>query len=999
MDISEKGFELYIQQYLEEIHDYRVRVGIKQRNNTDYDLKYCLDPDLLLEFITSTQKEEWERLEKQHGTAVIPKFLSRLDSQIRRRGTLHVMRNGIKDFGCFFDLAYFQPATTLNPEHQAKYARNIFSVMRQVQYSAKNNNSIDLAIFLNGLPIATLELKNKLTGQNAMNAILQYQRDRDPRGEPLLAFKRCLVHFTVDGDSVYMTTHLKGPGTYFLPFNRGHDGGAGNPINPDGYASSYLWEEILAPTSLLELIANFVFVEIDPDDGNENLIFPRYHQRDAVRYLVAQAKEQGVGHNYLIQHSAGSGKSKSIAWLAHRLASLHDDDNERIFDTVIVITDRRILDKQLRNAVLQFEKQTGIVQAIDKDSQQLLNALEGGSEIVVTTLQKFPVVIDKIYELEKEAKGSAEAFQSAMRGRKFAIIADEAHSSQSGETSKSIKQVLAVDEAEAKENEPLTGEDLINASMSKRGRQRNLSFFGFTATPKTKTLELFGTKQPDGSFRPAHLYSMRQAIEEKFILDVLSTYTTYATYFNLLKKVEDDPRYPKSRAIGQMKRYVSLHEFTIAQKTGIMVEHFWETVRHRIPDANGKGQAKAMVVTRSRLHAVRYKRAFDRYLKKQGYDAVALVAFSGEVDDGGKKYTEASMNNFPDTQTAGTFNKPGYRFLIVAEKFQTGFDQPLLHTMYVDKVLTGVNAVQTLSRLNRTHPAKTETMVLDFANEADAIQKAFGDYYETTLLSEGSDPNKLYDLYDTLAGFKLYTSDEVAEVAELFLQQGEKAKSLQPLLRTVVTRFSYLGDSVRQDEFRHYLQNYVRQYAFLSQVIPFQDADLERLYLFSRLLARSLPSERSQPALNIREHIDLESYRIQQTSSGTIALAQGEGRLDPLSEHPDRAGEDEEQSPLSQIIAELNERFGTEFDEGDKVFFAELKTRMANHESIQHSAQVNTRDHVRLLFESLFPGVLQTMIESNFDLYKRINDETDFRKIVMAMLFEEVYQDVVAQEN
>jgi len=824
---------------------------------------------------------------------------------------------------------------------------------------------------------------------------LQYQRDRDPRGEPLLAFKRCLVHFAVDGDSVYMTTHLKGQATYFLPFNRGDKGGAGNPINPDGYASSYLWEDILAPNSLLELIANFIFVEVDPDDGSENLIFPRYHQRDAVRHLVAEAKEDGVGRNYLIQHSAGSGKSKSIAWLAHRLSSLHSDDNQRIYDSVIVITDRRILDKQLRNAVLQFEKQTGVVQAIDKDSQQLLDALEGGSQIVVTTLQKFPVVIQKIAELEKKQTGATDDFQAALRGRQFAIIADEAHSSQSGETSKSMKQILSVDEDESDESEPLTGEDLINASMDKRGRQRNLSFFGFTATPKQKTLELFGEEQPDGSFHPSHIYSMRQAIEEKFILDVLASYTTDTTYFNLLKKVEDDPRFPKSRAIGQMKRYVSLHEFTIAQKTEIMVEHFWETVRHRIPDGKGTGQAKAMVVTRSRLHAVRYKLAFDKHLKKQGYEAVALVAFSGEVEDGGKKYTEAGLNSFPDTQTAGTFNKPGYRFLIVAEKFQTGFDQPLLHTMYVDKVLTGVNAVQTLSRLNRTHPAKTETVVLDFVNEADAIQKAFQPYYETTLLSEGSDPNKLYDLYDTLADFKLYTLEEVAEVAELFLRQGEKASNLQPLLRTVTTRFDYLGDPVRKNEFRHHLQDYVRQYAFLSQVMPFQDADLERLYLFARLLARILPADNSQSFLNLREHIDLESYRIQQTSSGSIVLAREEGKLDPMSEHPDQAGEDEEQSPLSQIIAELNERFGTEFDEGDKVFFAELKARMANHESIQHSAKVNTRDHVRLLFESLFPSILQTMIESNFDLYKRINDETDFRKIVVAMLFDDVYKGVI----
>ena len=546
MDISEKGFEAEIEEQLHTRHHFRLRDGRKRRQGAHYDVSHCVDVDLLLEFITATQPEAWAQLQAQHGTEVVPKFLRRLDSQLRRRGVLHVLRNGIKDYGVFFDLAYFKPATTLNPEHQANYGQNIFSVMRQLQYSAKNANSIDMVLLLNGLPIITLELKNKLTGQDSVDAIIQYQRNRNPQGEPLLTFKRCLVHFAVDGDNVYMTTHLKGDSTYFLPFNKGNEGGAGNPTNLEGYATSYLWEEIFAPDSLLELIADFIFVEIDEEDNSETLIFPRYHQRDCVQQLVEHAKEHGSGQRYLIQHSAGSGKSKSIAWLAHRLASLHNVDNRRVFDSVIVITDRRILDKQLRGAVMQFEKQIGVVQAIDRDSSQLLKALEGGSEIVVTTLQKFPVIIQKLRELEKEEAGATATFQASMRGRRFAIIADEAHSSQSGETSKSIKQVLSVHDEDGADEETPTGEDLINASIRQRGRQRNLSFFGFTATPKEKTLELFGIEQADGKFYPFHHYTMRQAIEEKFILDVLENYTVKETFFNLIKTIDDDHDCPRA---------------------------------------------------------------------------------------------------------------------------------------------------------------------------------------------------------------------------------------------------------------------------------------------------------------------------------------------------------------------------------------------------------------------------------------------------------------------
>ncbi len=987
MDTSEAGFEGYIEEHLVDVHGYRRRDGRKSRNGAHYDIANALDWELLLEFITSTQPDTWRDLEQQHGARTRDEFLNRLTRQIARRGTLYVLRNGIKLYGCYFDLAYFRPASTLNPEHWQKYERNILSVARQLHYSAKNNNSIDLAIFLNGLPILTVELKNKLTGQYALGAIVQYQKDRDIKGEPLLQFKRCLVHLAADGDEVYMTTRLQGQSTHFLPFNKGHNKRAGNPPNPDGYASSYLWEEVFQPDNLLELVGSFIFVEVEEnDDGRktEKLIFPRYHQRDAVRHLIASARALGPGENYLIQHSAGSGKSKTIAWLAHRLASLHGEDNQRVFDSVIVITDRRILDRQLRDAVRQIEKTTGVVAAIEKDSTQLAEALEAGSHIIVTTLQKFPFVLDKVH---------------ALAGHSFAIIADEAHSSQTGETTKSMKAVLRGDlvDEDAQESDAPTDEDLINASMKARGRQANLSFFAFTATPKPKTLQTFGEQQADGSFLPSHLYSMRQAIEENFILDVLENYTTFATYFHLLKTVEDDPRYPKSRAMAQMRRYVDLHEHTIAIKAQIMVEHFWENTRHRILNATGVGQAKAMVVTRSRLHAVRYKRAFDKYLKQQGYPLKALVAFSGTVEDGGKEYTEANMNGFADTQTASAFQKHENRFLIVAEKFQTGYDMPLLHTMYIDKTLSGVAAVQTPSRLNRIYPGKDKTLVLDFVNEIECIREDFQDYYETTILSEGTDPNKLYDLLDALADFELYAPEQVAEIAELFLRKGEKAAKLQPLLRAVVDRFSYISTPEHREDFRSKLRNYVRLYAFLSQIITFRDADLERLYLFGRLLLKSLPVKEGRPSLHFAESVDLESYRIRQTHSGAINLDDENGWLDPLSGLDGVLLDDPEKAALSQIIQELNDRFGTEFDEGDRVFFAELKARLSKNESLHESAKVNSRENVRLLHDALFMAVLQTMIDSNFDMFKRINDNEEFGQQVREAIFEQVYQDVLAK--
>lgn len=649
--------------------------GYLRRTPDAYDRALCLLPRDVIDFLLATQPKEWTRLKQHHGAAVKEQFLQRLSSEIKNRGALDVLRNGIRDSGCKFQLAYFRPASGLNEETQRLYAANLFGLVRQLRYSIQNESSLDLVLFLNGIPIFTVEVKNPLTGQNVEDAIAQYKRDRDPR-EPLLAFGRCLAHFAIDPDLVYVTTQLAGPKTRFLPFNQGRFGGAGNPPVPPtraGYSTAYLWQQTWAADSVLDLIRQFI-QEVEEEDergrktGKRFLIFPRYQQLDCVRKLVADARTHGAGQRYLIEHSAGSGKSFTIAWLAHRLSTLHDASDRRVFDSIVVITDRRVLDRQLQATMRQFEQTLGVVENIDTTSRQLKDALEQGKTIIVTTLQKFPVIAKEIGELP---------------GKRFAVIVDEAHSSQSGESTKSLKAVLAagsLDEAEAEEREARTPEeeleDTVLAEMEKRGRLPNLSTFAFTATPKPKTLELFGTRRADGKFEPFHLYSMRQAIEEGFILDVLANYTTYATYWRLLKKVEDDPRYDRKKAEYLLKSFVELHSHAIAEKVRICVEHFATQVQGEIG-----GKAKAMIVTRSRLHAVRFKLAVDKYLAKRGYPFKALVAFSGTVQDGGQSYTEPNMNGLSEAQTAKTFELPEYRFLIVANKFQTGFDQPLLHTM------------------------------------------------------------------------------------------------------------------------------------------------------------------------------------------------------------------------------------------------------------------------------------------------------------------------------
>lgn len=952
--------------------------GYHLRHSADYDKKLCLIPQDVLDFILITQPREWEKLKKSYpqGGDVQAHFFERLKKEISQHGTLHVLRKGIKDLGCKFQLAYFPPASGLNPEVQKLYQGNVFSVVRQLKYSENNENSLDVTIFLNGLPIFTVELKDPLTGQTVENAITQYRTTRNPK-EPLFAYRRCLAHFAVDSELVYFTTQLEGVKTRFIPFNLGYNLGAGNPPSWNGFPTAYLWEQIWAKDSILNLIQYFIHEYEEEDEGGQKtgkrkIIFPRYHQLDAVRRIIAHARRNGAGRRYLIQHSAGSGKSNSIAWLAHQLSVLQNAKNERIFDSVVVITDRRVLDRQLQTTVRQFEQTLGTVEAITENSAQLQTALENGKNIIVTTLQKFPMIAENVISLP---------------GKRFAIIIDEAHSSQAGEANRSLNKVFsAASLEEAEKQEEATPdedyEDRIENEIRKKFLLPNVSYFAFTATPKAKTLELFGSANRNGGFEPFSLYPMRQAIEEGFILDVLQNYTTYKAYWSLLKKIQDDPNYDRSKAVRLMMSFVNMHEHTINKKVEVIVEHFINQVQSRIG-----GHAKAMIVTRSRLHAVRYKQALDDYIAAHGYAIKSLVAFSGKVKDGGIEYTENGMNGIPETQTAQTFKLDDYKFLIVAEKFQTGFDQPLLHTMYVDKRLRGLHAVQTLSRLNRVYPGKTETFVLDFANEAEDIQKAFEPYYEKTILSEGTDPNLLYDLQTRLESHGIYSSEEVDAFAKILFSQNGTQANLFAALQPAINRFKS-KEKDEKAEFRSALSDFVRLYAFLSQVVPFVDADLEKLHVFGRFLLRRLPIEGEKLPVEIQQSIDLESYRLDNTSSGRITLQRGQGEMKPENPLTPNTINQPDFEALSEIIKELNERFGTDFTEEDRLVIRQLEEHLAKIPMLEQTVRVNTPENAMLTFKEVLENQLQELIDTQFKFYKQVNANPEFAQTLTKFLFE-----------
>lgn len=972
----EIGFEEFIEQYLTTKNKYL------QRLPSAYDKVLCLDKELVLEFVKKTQEKDWQKLSEIHGEFLEEKFFKRLDEEIKERGILDVLRTGIVDHGVRFKLAFFKPETKLNEENKVLYEANILSVMRQVKYSQKNENSIDMVLFLNGLPLFTIELKNQLTGQSVKNAISQYRTDRDPK-ETLLSFKRCLVHFAVDTDLVYMTTRLNGLKTYFLPFNKGDNNSAGNPVNTEGYRTAYIWEDVWTKDSVLEIVDRFAHIQIEEKEDEkgkktkiETLIFPRYHQRDAVRRMISDARQFGAGKNYLIQHSAGSGKSNTIAWTAHRLSSLHDENDKKVFDSVIVVTDRRVLDRQLRNTIMQFEQTAGVVKPVIEGSSELKDALESGEKIIITTLQKFPVIVSGI---EKIA------------GKKFAVIVDEAHSSQSGESSKSLKQVLNVKDLDAAEKnddtskEETTEDKIIKEIRSRRGKTDNISFFAFTATPKQKTLEIFGTQSTlDGKFYPFSLYSMRQAIEERFILDVLKNYTTFQVYFSLLKKIEHDPEFEKKKTQKLMISYVEKHEHAINKKIETIVKNFTENISAQID-----GQAKAMIVTKSRLHAVRYKLAMDQYLKDGGYPFKALVAFSGTVKDGELEYTEGQMNGVPEKNTAEEFKKAEYKFLIVAEKFQTGFDQPLLAAMYVDKKLGGVNAVQTLSRLNRTCANKEQAFVLDFVNEADEIKEAFQPYYTTTILSEATDPNILHDLQRDILSFKMFIEQEVDTFVEYYFGNS-KPSVLNSFLDEIVKRYqTYLPEE--KNEFKEKISDFVRKYSFVSQIISFEDTSLEKLFIFLKFLKKKLPVEKQELPYEVLENIDIDSYKIVKKRSGKIELENQDGELYPMVSGGYGMVRDEIDA-LSKIIKDVNDKFGTSFSDNDRVILNNLSSKLMTNSELEGSIHNNSRDAAKIKFDKIFQDELITMLNSHFDLYKKLDQSTELKGYVNQKIFDYVHK-------
>jgi type I restriction enzyme, R subunit len=983
---TEKAFEDAI------VHTLINGGGYQLGNPAKFSQELALDKTILFQFIQDSQPQAWQKLSEIHGLTVEPKFIQRLYQELEFRGMLDVLRYGITDYGVRFKLAYFKPASGLNPETLALYDQNILTVTRQVHYSTRNQNSIDLLLSVNGLPVATVELKNQFTGQDIENAKQQYSSDRDNH-ELLFQFKRrALVHFAVDPDEAWMTTRIDGSNTRFLPFNQGHNKGAGNPPNPNGYKTAYLWSEIWTKDRWLDILGRFLHLEQETINLNgktikkESLIFPRFHQLDVVRKLAADAKVNGAGHNYLIQHSAGSGKSNSIAWLAYQLANLHNDQDSRVFDSVIVITDRRVLDQQLQDTIYQFDHVAGVVQKIDRNASQLANALASGTNIIITTLQKFPFILDKIGDLPK---------------CNYALIVDEAHSSHGGEASKRMKEVLTVIDFSPSTQESSgrygdgdeDGEDLIRKSMLSRGKQPNLSFFAFTATPKAKTLEVFGQINSQGQPEPFHLYSMRQAIEEGFIMDVLKNYTTYKTYFRLSKAIEDDPQIHKKKASKAIARFLSLHPHNLAQKTEVIIEHFRQCVMPKIG-----GKAKAMLVTASRPHVIRYKNEFDDYLKKQGYtDIKALVAFTAFTDrETGISYTESDINGFGERELPKKFETIEYQLLIVADKYQTGFDQPLLHTMYVDKKLSGVKAVQTLSRLNRIYPGKENTFVLDFANEEQEIIDAFQPYYEQTVLAATTNPNRLYDLKNRIDDFQIIWSNEVDAFAKLFFKRTEKTSKqdhgrLNALVDPACDRFKGLSEE-QQDEFKNTLITFIRLYAFLAQIMPFSDETLEKFYAFSRLLQTKLPKRLKSEIFKLTDEVSLEYYRLQKIREGQIDLQKdAEIALQPSTE----AGisrEKEMQAKLSEIIDILNKRFNADFTDADKYFFSQIEEELIQNESLSQQAKSNSIQNFKYGFDDIFLTTLIERMEDNQDIFTKIIDDSEFGDAVRDWMLKKVYK-------
>lgn len=984
-DVKEKRFE-------QDIEDYLVNFGGYTKGEpSSFNRTSGLDEGTFIEFVKKSQPKQWERFVKIYDAIAEKQLIDRFSREVKQTSLLNVLRHGFTDRGIKFRAVFWKPETSLNETSRIQYEANIFHCTRQLHYSLKNENSIDIVLFLNGIPVVSMELKCQFTGQTTTNAINQYKFDRAGK-DAIFAFKeRVLVHFAVDLTNVYMTTKLEGAHTYFLPFNQGsagagNVGGKGNPNNPDGYDTAYLWESVLCKDRLLEILQKYMHLQQEYDKkGNlvkETMIFPRYHQLDVVTKLLADVKKNGSGKNYLIQHSAGSGKSNSIAWLAHRLSGLHNDMDEKIFQSVIIVTDRRVLDSQLQSTVYQFDHVEGVVQKIDKNSQQLKDAIENGAGIIITTLQKFPVIYKEVNAANK----------------RFAIIVDEAHSSQTGDAAKKLKRALADTEEILKEYAEMEEEDEKNRKddedrlldeLASQGIHKNLSFFAFTATPKGKTLQMFGIpylneETGKNGFRPFHIYSMRQAIEEGFILDVLQNYMTYKMYYKITKIIDDDPELDTTQGSKAILNYETLHPHNISQKTAIMLYHFMNVTRHKMG-----GKAKAMVVTPSRLHAVRYVQEFKRQIREKGYDLDVLVAFSGEVTDNGIPYTEEIMNKTKDGEVIkekalpATFHTNDYGILVVAEKYQTGFDEPLLHTMFVDKKLSGVKAVQTLSRLNRTTKGKLDTFVLDFVNSADDIKASFEPFYEETVLLEETDPNVVYDMKNTLDEFRVYQTSEIEKFADIFYsnetQSAGDLGKLQGQLRPAVDRYNNL-EIERQDIFKSTLASFIRVYAYITQVCRLFDKDIHKFSVYSKFLYTMLPKGDGPEKINIDDKVLLEYYKLEKDFEGAIELESSDGGYVPIS---GEAGHREpKKDPLTVIIDKINERFGTKFTEMDKVL-VQMENDYAKQEKWQSYAKNNDRSTFMLLFEKDFPSMAAERYEQNDEFFRRLFSDPEMMKQVM----------------
>ena len=989
-DVKEKRFE-------QDIEEYLVKEGGYQKGDPRaFDREKALDVGTFLRFVRTSQPKAWARFEKIYGADSERQLVERFCREVKMVGLLKVLRQGFTDRGIKFRAVFWKPETTINETTQAQYAANILHCTRQLHYSLHNENSIDMVLFVNGIPVVSMELKCQFTGQDTANAIEQYKLDRASK-DPIFAFgQRVLVHFAVDLSNVYMTTRLEGEDTYFLPFNQGSNGagkvgGKGNPVNPDGYDTAYLWQTVLCKDRLLEILHKYMHLQVDRDPKtgavkSERMIFPRYHQLDVVTKLLADVRARGAGHNYLIQHSAGSGKSNSIAWLAYRLASLHNDQDEKIFQSVIIVTDRRVLDSQLQNTVYQFDHVEGVVQKIDKNAAQLRDAINDGVGIIITTLQKFPVI-----------------YKEVRSGNKcFAIIVDEAHSSQTGDAARKLKRALAdtdkvleeyaAEEAAAEEARK-DDEDKLLEELAAQGVQENLSFFAFTATPKDKTLQMFGERDADGKYHPFHIYSMRQAIEEHFILDVLKNYMTYRMYYKIAKSIPDDPELDTTAGVRAIRQFETLHPHNISQKTAVMLEHFRNVTRHKIG-----GHAKAMIVTPSRLHAVRYLLEFKRQIEEKGYtDLDVLVAFSGEVEDNGITYTEEKLNttktgeSIKEKALPAAFHTDEYGMLIVAEKYQTGFDEPLLHTMFVDKKLSGVKAVQTLSRLNRTMRGKVDTFVLDFVNSAEDIRKAFEPYYEETVLEEETDPNVIYDLKNTLDEFCVYQQLEIDRFAKIFYTDKEQGQGdlgkLQGTIRPALDRFEALEEE-KQELFKSTLARFNRIYAFITQVCRLFDKEIHKFSVYAKFLYTMLPKG-GRDKVYVDDKVLLEYYRLEKDFEGGIQLESTPEGFRPITGEAGRR--EKQRDPLTVIIDKINEKYGTNFTEMDKVLL-QMENDYAAQDKWHSYAQNNDRKTFMLLFEKDFPNMAAARYEQNDSFFVKLFSDPDMMRQVMETVGTVLYE-------